>query len=66
MQPHLERKTIIFVVRVWQEYLRNQDSAVRGEVENVTSQKKHYFSTIQELQKIIQNECQQDSHQVQQ
>ncbi|MDO9084959.1 MAG: hypothetical protein Q7U53_02025 [Anaerolineaceae bacterium] len=65
MQSHLERKTIIFVVRVWQEYLRNQDSAVRGEVENVTSQKKHYFSTIQELQKIIQNDVHQDSHQEQ-
>ena len=66
MQSHLERKTIIFVVRVWQEYLRNQDSAVRGEVENVTSQKKHYFSTIQELQKIIQNDVHLDSQQEQQ
>lgn len=66
MQSHLERKTIIFVVRVWQEYLRNQDSAIRGEIENVTSQKKHYFSTIQELQKIIQNDVHQDSHQEQQ
>ncbi len=66
MQSHLERKTIIFVVRVWQEYLRNQDSALRGEVENVTTHKKHYFSTIQELQKIIQNDVQQDSHQEQQ
>jgi hypothetical protein len=66
MQSPLERKTIIFVVRVWQEYLRNQDSAVRGEVENVTSQKKHYFSTIQELQNILQNDCQQESHPEQQ
>lgn len=65
MQSHLERKTIIFVVRVWQEYLRNQESAVRGEVENVTNHKKQYFSTIQELQKIIQNDVQQDSHQEQ-
>jgi len=66
MQSPLERKTIIFAVRVWQEDLRNQDSAVRGEIENVTSQKKHYFLTIQELQKIIQNDVQQDSHQEQQ
>ena len=64
MQSPLEQKTIIFV-RVWQEYLRNQDSAVRGEIENVTSQKKHYFLTIQELQKIIQDECLQDLHQEQ-
>lgn len=62
MQSPLERKTIIFVVRIWQEYLKNQDTAVRGEVENVTSQKKYYFSTIQELEKIIQDDCQQDSH----
>lgn len=61
MTSPLERKTIIFVVRVWQEYLKNQDSAVRGEVENVASLKKHYFSTIQELQKIIQDDCQQES-----
>jgi hypothetical protein len=65
MKSPLNRKTIIFVVRVWQEYLRDQDSAVRGEVENVTSQKKHYFSTVQELQKIIQEDCQQDLHQEQ-
>jgi hypothetical protein len=43
MQSPLERKTIIFVVRVWQEDLRYQDSAVCGEIENVTSQKKRYF-----------------------
>lgn len=66
MQSPLDRKTTIFVVRVWQEYLRNQDSAIRGEIENVASQKKHYFSTIQELQKIIQDECLQDLHQEQQ
>jgi hypothetical protein len=66
MQSPLERKTIIFVVRVWQEYLRNQESAVRGEVENVTSQKKYYFSSIHELQKIIQADCQQESHPEQQ
>ena len=66
MQSPLERKTIIFVVRVWQEDLRNQDSAVRGEIENVTSQKKQYFLTIQELQEIIQDEGLQDFHQEQQ
>jgi hypothetical protein len=64
MQSPLEQKTIIFV-RVWQEYLRNQDSAVRGEIENVTSQKKHYLLTIQKLQEIIQDEDLQDLHQEQ-
>jgi hypothetical protein len=43
MQSPLDRKTTIFVVRVWQEDLRYQDSAVCGEIENVTSQKKRYF-----------------------
>jgi hypothetical protein len=52
-------------VRVWHEYLRNQDSAARGEIENVTSQKKHFFLTIQELQKIIQDEGLQNLHQEQ-
>ncbi|MDX9851440.1 MAG: hypothetical protein RBT01_13105 [Anaerolineaceae bacterium] len=57
MQSQLERKTIIFVVRIWKENLRADSPHLRGEIELVNGKEKHYFSTMHQLQEILNSIC---------
>lgn len=53
MKPHLERKTLIFIIRIWQEYMINNDPSLRGEIEDIGKQQKHYFINFDELKNIL-------------
>jgi len=60
MEKSLERKTALFIVRLWTEYLQRDPPAFRGEIEHVISKQKYYFINTEELNqfllKITQNQ----------
>ena len=55
MEKSLERKTALFIVRLWTEYLQRDPSAFRGEIEHVLSKQKYYFINIEELNQFLLN-----------
>lgn len=55
MDSSLERKTTLFLVRVWAEYLQRETSSLCGEIEHVQSKEKGYFHNIEELNHFLQN-----------
>ena len=60
MEKSLERKTALFIVRLWTEYLQRDPPAFRGEIEHVLSKQKYYFINIEELNQFLLN-CSVDS-----
>ncbi len=55
MNPSLERKTTLFLVRVWAEYLQRDEASLCGEIEHVQSKEKAYFCNIEELNLFLRN-----------
>lgn len=55
MNSPLERKTNLFLVRVWAEYLQRDVPSLVGEIENVLSKEKCYFLNIQDLEFFLQS-----------
>jgi hypothetical protein len=58
MTPPFERQTRVFVLRVWCEYLHNDQSALRGELEDLSRRKKYPFHCIQSLEALVRSSCQ--------
>jgi len=57
MPNPLKRETLIFIVRVWKEYLNSPKPQMRGEIEVVNSNEKQYFSDMEELENLLQQNC---------
>jgi len=57
MPAPLQRETLIFIVRVWKEYLKSPNSKMRGEVEVVNSKEKQYFADLDELENLLKRNC---------
>ena len=55
MEKSLERKTALFIIRLWTEYLQRDPPAFRGEIEHVLSKQKYYFINIEELNQFLLN-----------
>ena len=55
MDKSLERKTALFIIRLWTEYLQRDPPAFRGEIEHVLSKQKYYFINIEELNQFLLN-----------
>jgi hypothetical protein len=46
---HLSRRTAVFIVRVWTEYLEQTPPVWRGEIERVNGDEKVRFGTMEEM-----------------
>ncbi len=57
MPNPLKRETLIFIVRVWKEYLKSPTPKMRGEVEVVNSKEKQYFADLDELENLLKRNC---------
>ncbi|PKO08784.1 MAG: hypothetical protein CVU40_13360 [Chloroflexi bacterium HGW-Chloroflexi-2] len=57
MPTPLQRETLIFIVRVWKEYLKSPQPQMRGEVEVVNSKEKQYFADLDELENLLKRNC---------
>jgi len=53
----LQRETLIFIVRIWKEYLKSSQPQIRGEVEEVNSKEKQYFADLDELENLLKSNC---------
>ncbi len=54
MSPQLERKTAVFVIRIWAEYLQAQPPVWRGEVRQALTGESVYFSSLAELWQFLE------------
>jgi len=57
MPTPLQREPLIFIVRVWKEYLKSPQPQMRGEVEVVNSKEKQYFADLDELENLLKRNC---------
>ena len=53
----LRRQTITFVVRVWVEYLNQENPCWRGEIEHPGTGGSLYFTDLSEMAEIIRHEA---------
>jgi len=53
-----QRRTVVFIVRVWAEYLRAQPPGWRGVLEAVESGRKTPFTNLEEIAEIIRQQTQ--------
>lgn len=53
MTDPLARRTVVFVIRMWAEYLQETPPYWRGEIECVDSGEKIYFRNPQEIEKFL-------------
>jgi hypothetical protein len=60
MPTRLQRETLIFIVRVWKEYLKSPQPQMRGEIEMVNSKEKQYFTDLEELENLLKRNCYKD------
>lgn len=51
-----QRRTVVFIVRVWAEYLHAQPSSWRGVLEGVESGQKTPFTDLDDIAEIIQQQ----------
>mgnify|MGYP001812623328 CR=1 FL=1 len=58
MSLPVQRRTVVFIVRVWAEYLHAQPSCWRGVLEGVESGQKTPFTDLDEIPEIIQQQTQ--------
>lgn len=56
MSLPVQRRTVVFIVRVWAEYLHAQPSSWRGVLEGVESGQKTPFADLDEITEIIQQQ----------
>ena len=56
MSLPVQRRTVVFIVRVWAEYLHAQPSSWRGVLEGVESGQKTPFTDLDEITEIIQQQ----------
>ena len=49
----LTRHTVVYIVRVWVEYVRETPPVWRGEVALVGSEEVHHFRNLEELSELI-------------
>jgi hypothetical protein len=49
VREHFRRRTEIFVVRLWAEYLEQSPPAWRGEIEHVGSKEVMHFRSLKEM-----------------
>ncbi len=54
MSHSLKRRTVIFIVRVWAEYLSEQPLRWQGVIEMAGTGQKIHFSHLEEIAEIIQ------------
>lgn len=54
MSGRLPRRTVIFIVRVWAEYVEQTPPAWRGEIERVESKEVIRFSDLGEMEATVQ------------
>lgn len=55
-----QRKTFVFILRIWAEYLVNDPCDLRGEIEDVTTHEKHFFSNFADLEHLLHNQHMED------
>jgi len=51
-----QRKTLVFILRIWAEYLVNDAEDLRGEIEDVTTHEKHYFANFADLENLLRTQ----------
>lgn len=56
MVAPLHRQTVVFIVRVWAEYLDDQPPSWRGVVEGCEPGEIHPFISVEEMTQIIQQQ----------
>lgn len=56
MSAPAPRRTVVFIVRVWAEYLRAQPPGWRGVLEGVESGQKTPFTDLDEIAEIIRQQ----------
>jgi len=56
MSDSLQRRTVIFIVRVWAEYLNEQPPGWRGVLEQVANGRKLNFTNLDELIELIRKQ----------
>ncbi len=54
MTKPLKIHSISFVLRVWAEFLTREPPQLRGEMENVETKQRIYFSKIEDIQQFIE------------
>lgn len=54
MSQILRRKTAVFVIRIWAEYLQTHPPIWRGEVSQVQTGESVYFSSLAELCRFLE------------
>lgn len=57
MFPQLQRKTAVFVIRIWAEYLQEQPPLWRGEARQVLTGESAYFRSLAELWQFLETEA---------
>lgn len=58
MTKPLQLHSISFVLRVWGEFLTREPPQLRGEMENVESKQRIYFSKMEDIQQFIEKSVQ--------
>ena len=56
MSASVSRRTVVFIVRVWAEYLQAQPPGWRGVLEGVENGQKTPFTDLDEITEIIQQQ----------
>ena len=57
MPPQLQRKTAVFVIRIWAEYLQEQPPLWRGEARQVLTGEFVSFRSLAELWQFLETEA---------
>ena len=57
MPPQLQRKTAVFVIRIWAEYLQEQPPLWRGEARQVLTGEFVSFGSLAELWQFLETEA---------
>lgn len=53
MNSPLNRKTNLFMLRIWAEYLERDPASLSGEIEHIPSHTKSYFASISDLETFL-------------
>lgn len=57
MSPQLQRKTAVFIVKIWAEYLQEQPPIWRGEVRQAQTDETIYFSSLADLWQFLESKA---------
>ncbi len=62
MTSPLDRRTNLYMLRIWAEYLDRDPALLCGEIEHIQSHTKSYFQTIADLEQFLVHF--QDQHEI--